>query len=46
MANQAKDVWDKAVVAGTGGIREGEVVTGFLYACKVGGKSGVHNLSI
>lgn len=39
MANQAKDVWDKTVVAGTGGVREGEVVTSFLYACKVGSKS-------
>ncbi|CED83854.1 hypothetical protein [Phaffia rhodozyma] len=32
-ANQAKEHWEKT--ANTG-IREGEVVTGFLYSCKVG----------
>ncbi|KAL7416637.1 hypothetical protein BDY24DRAFT_412136 [Mrakia frigida] len=35
-AAAAKEHWEKTGGAGSGGIREGEVVTGFLYRCRVG----------
>ena len=37
-AGAAKEHWEKTGGAGSGGIREGEVVTGFLYRCRVGGE--------
>lgn len=37
-AAAAKEHWEKTGGAGSGGIREGEVVTGFLYRCRVGGE--------
>lgn len=36
LAGAAKDHWERTFGVGSGSVREGETVTGFLYACRVG----------